>query len=103
MIRNIFINQVQRRHSQYRGRTHHGAIDSKGTIPKLLDPVTNLNSYSFSAPLDGWRGISSDFTIQHGIATQGLNSAGVIIPFEDWRLLKNKRWQRNSRVKIKCA
>lgn len=86
MIRNTFINQVQGRHSQYRGRTHHGAVDSEGTIDKLSDPVANLNSHSFFAPLDGWRGISPDFTVQHGIATQGLDSARVVIPFEDWRL-----------------
>lgn len=66
--------------------THYSAIDSKRTIVKLLDPVANWNANSFFAPLDGWRWISSDFTIQYSIATQGLNSARVVIPFEDRRL-----------------
>lgn len=81
-----YLYQSSSRKTQYQGRTHHSAIDGEGTIDKLSDPVANLNSHSFSAPLDGWRGISPHFTIQHSIATQGLNSAGVIIPFEDWRL-----------------
>lgn len=66
--------------------THNSAVDGERTVVQLLDPIANLNANSFFAPLDGWRWISPDFTIQHRVATQGLNSAGVVIPFEDWRL-----------------
>lgn len=69
-----------------RRATHYGAVDSKRTIVKLSDPVANRNANSFFTPLDGWRRISPDFTIQHSVATQGLDSARVVIPFEDWRL-----------------
>lgn len=56
---------IKNRAETHRNRavTHYGAIDSKRTIVKLSDPVVNWNANSFFAPPDGWRWISSDFTI----------------------------------------
>lgn len=62
--------------------THYCAMDGKGSIAKLSDSIAVQSANSFSAPLNNWRRVSCDFTIENGIATQGFNPTGMIISHE---------------------